>query len=264
MADFLVLGSLYFSEVLALRMSAPGGLMATRLSSKKIRDRSYERQRSATSRAKPKKNDEAQPLESYATGSNAPTTGELNLEVSIGRRVRLLRQRLQLTATELAAEAGVSPGMLSKIENGGTSPSLSTLRALARALNVPMTSFFADFEERRDCSYVHAGQGVLIERRGTKAGHRYELLGHSLSGDIVVEPYLITLSEDANPYTQFQHDGMEFIYMLTGKVIYRHADKLYPMSPGDALFFDAAAPHGPEELVEVPMTYLSIIIYPRP
>ena len=62
---------------------------------------------------------------------------------------------------------------------------------------------------------------------------------------------------------EFQHDGVEFIYMLSGKVIYRHADKLYPMSAGDALFFDAGAPHGPEELLERPMTYLSIIIYPR-
>jgi transcriptional regulator with XRE-family HTH domain len=197
------------------------------------------------------------------TGSNAPTPGQLTLEVSIGRKVRVLRQRLQITATELAAEAGLSPGMLSKIENGGTSPSLSTLQALARALNVPLTSFFADFEERRDSSYVRSGQGVVIERRGTKSGHRYELLGHSLSGDIVVEPYLITLSEDAEPYALFQHDGVEFIYMLTGKVVYRHADKLYPLAPGDALFFDAGAPHGPEELTERPMTYLSIIIYPR-
>ena len=198
-----------------------------------------------------------------ATGSNAPSRSDLSLEASIGRKVRNLRQRLQLTASEVAAEAGLSTGMLSKIENGGTSPSLSTLQALARALNVPLTSFFADFEERRDCSFVKAGQGVMIERRGTKAGHRYELLGHSLSGDIVVEPYLITLSEDANPYALFQHEGLEFLYMLTGKVVYRHADKLYPMEPGDALFFDAGAPHGPEELVEQPMSYLSIIIYPR-
>jgi len=239
--------------------------MASRLTSKELRERAYTRQKTAapSTKSPPAKVEDTSPEEPYATGSNAPTTGELNLEVSIGRRVRLLRQRLQLTATDLAAQAGLSPGMLSKIENGGTSPSLSTLRALARALNVPMTSFFADFEERRDCSYVRAGQGVRIERRGTKAGHRYELLGHSLSGDIVVEPYLIKLSEDATPYTQFQHDGMEFIYMLSGQVIYRHADKLYPMGPGDALFFDAAAPHGPEELVECPMTYLSIIIYPR-
>ncbi len=198
-----------------------------------------------------------------ATGSNAPTIGELSLEIAIGRRVRRLRQRLQITANDLAAEAGLSPGMLSKIENGGTSASLATLQALARALNVPLTGFFEDVEERRACSYVRAGQGALIERRGTKRGHRYELLGHSLSGDIVVEPYLITLSADAEPYALFQHDGVEFIYMLTGKVVYRHADKLYPLSPGDALYFDARAPHGPEKLIQQPMTYLSIIVYPR-
>ena len=44
---------------------------------------------------------------------------------------------------------------------------------------------------------------------------------------------------------------------------YRHADGTYLLEPGDALFFDAAARHGPEELVEAPMQYLSIIIYPR-
>ena len=97
-----------------------------------------------------------------------PDDRPAHLEFSIGRKVRLLRQRLQITAMELATEAGLSPGMLSKIENGVTSPSLATLQALARALNVPITSLFADFEERRDCSYVRAGQGVLIERRGTK------------------------------------------------------------------------------------------------
>ena len=237
-------------------------MATTKVSSKTLRTRTNARRRDAASRASSATSGAPKP-ETYVTGSNAPTTGELKLEVSIGRRVRLLRQRLQLTATELATEAGLSPGMLSKIENGGTSPSLATLQALSRALNVPMTSFFADFEERRDCSYVRAGQGVLIERRGTKSGHRYELLGHSLSGDIIVEPYLITLSQDAEPYVLFQHDGVEFIYMLSGKVIYRHADKLYPMSAGDALFFDAGAPHGPEELLERPMTYLSIIIYPR-
>jgi transcriptional regulator with XRE-family HTH domain len=200
----------------------------------------------------------------FSTGSNAPPTGQLTLEISIGRKIRALRRRLQLTAADLASAANLSTGMLSKIENGATSPSLSTLQALARALNVPLSSFFADFEERRDCSYVPAGKGLAIERRGTKSGHRYELLGSSISGDIVVEPYLITLSEDAEPYSLFQHEGVEFIHMLTGKVVYRHADKLYTLLPGDSLFFDAAAPHGPEELTERPMTYLSIIIYARP
>jgi hypothetical protein len=78
-----------------------------------------------------------------------------------------------------------------------------------------------------------------------------------------MEPYLITLHEDAVAYTGFQHAGVEFIHMLTGEVVYRHADRLYHLRPGDSLLFDSAALHGPERLVVTPMTYLSIIVYPR-
>lgn len=198
------------------------------------------------------------------TGSLAPAGDPYgSLEAQIGLEVRRLRKSLGLTVAELAAATGISTGMLSKIENGGISPSLGTLRALAQALNVPISQLFREEDERRDCSFVKRGAGVRIERRGTKAGHLYDLLGHSLSGDVSVEPYLITLRKDAAPYPNFSHAGVEFIYMLSGAVQYRHADRLYLLEPGDALFFDAAARHGPEVLVEGPMQYLSIIIYPR-
>ncbi|HWK43402.1 MAG TPA: XRE family transcriptional regulator [Stellaceae bacterium] len=201
--------------------------------------------------------------EDLATGSSAPRRDNRTLEQAIGAQVRQLRKRLDLTATDLAGAADISAGMLSKIENGQISPSLATLQALAGALNTPLTALLGAFDERRDCSYVPAGTGVTIERRGTKVGHQYQLLGHSLSGDIVVEPYLITLTAEAVPYSAFQHVGTEFIYMLTGKVSYRHADRIYLLQPGDSLFFDAGAFHGPEILHEAPMTYLSIIVYPR-
>jgi transcriptional regulator with XRE-family HTH domain len=198
------------------------------------------------------------------TGSSAPAQlPRRSLEEEIGAEVRRLRKSLDLTVAELGAAAGISAGMLSKIENGAISPSLSTLEALAKALNVSISGLFAESDERRDCSFVKAGSGVRIERRGTKAGHLYDLLGHSLAGDIGVEPYLITLKQDAQPYTSFRHAGVEFIYMLSGKVRYRHADRSYLLESGDALFFDAAARHGPEELIASPMQYLSIIIYPR-
>ena len=173
------------------------------------------------------------------TGSLAPAyVPTRSIEQEIGTEVRRLRKSLDLTVTELGAAAGISAGMLSKIENGTISPSLSTLSALAHALNVSISGLFAETDERRDCSFVRAGSGVRIERRGTKAGHLYDLLGHSLAGEIGVEPYLITLKTDAQPYTNFRHAGVEFIYMLTGKVRYRHADRTYLLEPGDALFFD--------------------------
>ncbi len=199
----------------------------------------------------------------YTTGSGAPAASATTLEQALGVQVRAIRRQLDLTVSDLAGAAGISVGMLSKIENGQISPSLATLQSISKALNVPITTLFSAFEERRDFSFVRAHQGVVIERRGTKVGHQYELLGHGLGGDIVVEPYLITLSKEAVPYTGFRHAGVEFIYMLTGEVIYRHADRTYHLRRGDSLMFDSGASHGPEELLITPMTYLSIIVYGR-
>lgn len=153
--------------------------------------------------------------------------------------------------------------MLSKIENGGISPSLSTLQSISNVLQVPLSSLFASFEERQDCSYVPNGRGVTIERRGTKVGHVYELLGHVLRGDLVLEPYLITLKENAAPHTSFSHGGIEFLYMLEGEVSYRHGSETYTLRPGDSLLFDSSALHGPEILSPAETRYLSIIVYPR-
>jgi transcriptional regulator with XRE-family HTH domain len=181
------------------------------------------------------------------------------LETWIGAQVREMRTALGMTMAELAKSASLSVGMLSKIENGQTSPSLTTLQNLAGALNIPLASFFTKFDEKREASYVRAGEGLTIERRGSKSGHIYQLLGASLRSAVRVEPYLITLTGDSDAYPIFQHPGVEFIYMLAGCVVYRHGDKTYRLEPGDALFFDAEAPHGPLELVSLPCRYLSVI-----
>jgi transcriptional regulator with XRE-family HTH domain len=185
------------------------------------------------------------------------------LEQAIGREVRAFREKLGLTISELAKSSGISAGMLSKIENGSTSPSLSSLQALSKALHVPVTALFRSFEEIHDATFVRAGEGLKIERRGTRAGHQYQLLGHTPHGPLMVEPYLITLTEQSDVFPIFQHDGLEFLYMLEGEVVYRHGSKTFPLTPGDSLFFDAQAPHGPEELRKLPIRFLSVISYAR-
>lgn len=187
------------------------------------------------------------------------------LEVAIGRELRAFRRQKGITVAELANLTGLSIGMLSKIENGNTSPSLTTLQALAHALSVPLTSFFRRFEEHREAVHTRAGEGVEIERAGTRAGHQYNLLGHigANASGVMVEPYLITLSTEADIFPTFQHGGIETIYMLEGELLYRHSDQLYHLRPGDTLFFDADAPHGPEGLEKLPARYLSIIAYPQ-
>ena len=75
---------------------------------------------------------------------------ERNLEAAIGREVRNFRRQQNMTVAELAGITGLSIGMLSKIENGITSPSLNTLQVLSHAFSVPVTAFFRSYEERRE------------------------------------------------------------------------------------------------------------------
>ncbi len=186
-----------------------------------------------------------------------------DLEKYIGAEIRKHRRNANMTVLALAQRANLSQGMMSKIENGHASPSLSTLAALADALGISLSALFARLDASRDVCYVPAGEGLEIDRRGTRAGHIYELLGHGVRGPVAVEPYMITLTEGSEPFGDFQHEGVEFIYMLEGELIYRHGDRTFHIGPGDSLFFDAIATHGPLELVRLPSRYLSIIVYPR-
>jgi transcriptional regulator with XRE-family HTH domain len=187
--------------------------------------------------------------------------GELAL--SIGHQVRAFRSQQDMTAVDCAKQANLSPAMLSKIENGNASPSLATLHSLSRALDVPLTAFFRRFEEQHEVCYTPAGEGVVIERRGSRVGHLYELLGHGIGKELAMAPHLVTLTDESEEFPLFQHTGSEFIYMLEGEVVYQHADEQFRLRPGDSLFFEADVPHGPSTLVTLPIRFLSIIGQPR-
>ncbi len=183
------------------------------------------------------------------------------LEMSLGREIRQLRKKYGMTVIALANQAGLSSGMLSKIENGLTSPSLSTIQALASALNVSVTALFRRHEQRRDATMVKAGEGLIIHRRGSLAGHEYRLLGHSVGKHVTMEPYLITLTDQSEMFPSFQHSGTELIYILEGRIDYHHSGVTYELGPGDSLFFDGEAPHGPEKLIQTPIRFICCIAH---
>ena len=134
-------------------------------------------------------------------------------EPRIGHRPRGARLPQASTASRSPTSpppTGLSIGMLSKIENGNTSPSLTTLQALSHALRRARHRLLPPLRgAARGAVFVKAGEGLEIERRGTRAGHQYHLLGHIgvERGGVVVEPYLITLTEESDVFPTFQHDG---------------------------------------------------------
>ena len=188
---------------------------------------------------------------------------EIDSRELIGNEVRFWRNERGMTGARLAKLSGVSPGMLTKIEQGKVAPSIQTLIAIAGALNVPVSMFFHRIDKSRYVSFVPANKRMKVDRLGTRAGHLYELLGHNVGHSIAIEPFLVILEKDAEPYSMFQEEGYKFVHMMSGEVIYRHGERRFPLKPGDSLIFDAMSPHGPEELVKLPATIMSVAIFSR-
>tara|TARA_Y100001949_G_scaffold164211_1_gene158719 strand:+ start:1214 stop:1837 length:624 start_codon:yes stop_codon:yes gene_type:complete len=187
---------------------------------------------------------------------------KFNLDQYIAMKVKKARLEEGLKITDVARISGISQGMVSKIENAQVSTSLETLSRLCSAIGLPISKLFSDYD-RPDggAHFTKSGEGLEVVRRGTDKGHTYQLLSYQRGGKRKVEPFLISMDDLSEVFPTFSHPGEEFIYLLKGRLIYRHGNHLYEMGPGDSLTFDAETPHGPEKLIEVPLQLLSIIHY---
>ena len=181
-----------------------------------------------------------------------------SLGAIIAERVREFRHSHGWTVGMLARESGLSKGMLSKIENAQSSPSLATLARLSTALSVPVTAFFRGLSEEHDLVYVKAGQGQDIEHKGSGPGHRYQMLGAMRAPHDSLEPMLVTLTERTEMFPLYQHAGTELIFMISGKMEYCFGSSQYLLEPGDAIQFVGEVLHGPGELITLPIQFLAV------
>ena len=197
-----------------------------------------------------------------ASSDERPLVKRSELSARIGHVARRIREELDLTLANVAQHAGISPGMLSRLETGHVNPSLETIVALAEALGVRPALLLQELGEYEgEVQHVPDGQGLEVVRRGTKRGHTYHLLAAQRGPVKVFEPFLVTLTDKSEVFPGFQHAGTEFIYILSGEIRYRHGKSSHLLKAGDSLTFRGDVAHGPEKLVKVPIRMLSIIIY---
>ncbi len=160
-------------------------------------------------------------------------------EVDVGGRIRHFRRENSLSIRALADQSGLNVNTLSLIENGKTSPSISTLQQIAAALRVPMTAFFENETARQRLVFQQAGQRP---RADFSSGVLEDLgAGLTLRGG---QPLLVTLHPGASSGPNaIVHTGFEFVYCLEGLLSYTVEDRNYLLSPGDSLIFEAHLPH---------------------
>ena len=190
------------------------------------------------------------------------THSRFNLDQFIGMKVKRARLDGGLKIADVSRISGISQGMVSKIENAQVSTSLDTLSKICAVIGLPISKLFSDFDKPEgSAQFTKADTGLEVVRRGTDKGHSYQLLTYQRGGKKNFEPFLVTMDDLSEVFPTFSHPGEEFLYLLSGKLTYRHGNHTYDMEAGDSLTFDAEVPHGPEKLEEVPIKLLSIIHY---
>lgn len=160
-------------------------------------------------------------------------------EILVGDRLRDIRSRLGLSMRALATLSNLNVNTLSLIENGRTSPSVSTLQQLAQSLHVPITAFFET---------DHGEMEVVFQKNGARphATFTYGLMEDLGAGmpRFGAEPLIVTLNPGADSgRTPIVHTGREFVYCVEGQITYTIDAKTYILEPGDSLLFEAYLPH---------------------
>jgi transcriptional regulator with XRE-family HTH domain len=159
--------------------------------------------------------------------------------IDVGRNLHDLRNDRGLSIRSLAKLSGLNVNTLSMIENGKTSPSVSTLQQVAGALAVPITAFFETGTFQNNVSYQKAGKRP---QAAFSCGTLADLgAGLTLQGG---KPLLVTLEPKAKSGpTPIVHTGHEFVFCLEGRISYTIEDRMYILDPGDSLLFEAYLPH---------------------
>ncbi len=172
---------------------------------------------------------------------------EFNGLIQVGLKIKALRNSRGLTLEETAKRSNLSKGLLSKVENFRTIPSLQVLCAIAKALDVGMAEMVSGVDAAaRSANYIltRADSRTRVDREDAK-GFIYELLGTRNAEVQTIQAFVLTLFADSRRKKQ-STDGEQFIYILDGEIAFHYGRERLMLTAGDALLFDGRVPHLPK------------------
>jgi transcriptional regulator with XRE-family HTH domain len=163
-------------------------------------------------------------------------------EDKLGIRIREMRLARGLSLDKLAKKVGYTKGYLSKVENSGKAPPVSTLIVLAEALGTTISELFGEEPAPSAISLVKKGQRLLMARDGAAFGYSYETLAHAYQRRHM-EPFILTIPADNVTSAAFQHKGEEMLLVIQGDMRFSYGGQEYLVEEGDCVYFDSSVPH---------------------
>jgi transcriptional regulator with XRE-family HTH domain len=163
----------------------------------------------------------------------------------IGRKLRQLRMRKKVALVELGKHTGLSPSMLSQLENGKLTPTLPTLARIAMVFDVGMEHFFGNRRGAKLFSIVRANERMRFPDLPDAPEHSFyfECLmfaseGKGMQAYLAEFPY----RKGGEP-REHLHEGSEFLFVLEGSLEIRFQGENHLLKEGDSLHMDSSEPH---------------------
>ena len=164
--------------------------------------------------------------------------GGFKMEEEVSKRIRELRLEKKLTLKDLSEKTGLSISFLSQVERAASSIAITSLKKIADAVEVPITSFFEDYANNNYKVKAEEQKPFRIEGSGAI----YTRLGGEFPGR-QVEPLLVTFPPGEPKEKTVTHPGEEFYYILEGAMIVTVEGKEYILKPGDSIHFPSTISH---------------------
>ncbi|MEM8898197.1 MAG: helix-turn-helix domain-containing protein [Bacteroidota bacterium] len=164
----------------------------------------------------------------------------------IGKKIKEIRKNRQMSLQEVASKSNVTAGLLSKIENFRTIPSLPVLLGIAKALDVDISELVSSVMNNDEAPYilVRKGEGEVEEREDSRGLKYQSILSYSINNlsdlNIKVNMVSLDIGADRQPIAT---DALELIHVISGSVKYGLPDHEVELQQGDTLFFNGRLPH---------------------
>ncbi len=163
----------------------------------------------------------------------------------VARKIKTLRSTKNLTLAELSKTSNVSKGLLSKIENSRTTPSLPVFLGIVNALGVSLRDFFEGMDLLQDREYLLVKKEAqhIVKKEGTEGVTYRFLMAQGISGNSIEIAVLTIGAAARNVITTTR--GFELNYIMAGECDFQLNEEIVKLEEGDVLYFDGTKPHLP-------------------
>ncbi|MBC6997852.1 MULTISPECIES: helix-turn-helix domain-containing protein [Bacteroidota] len=182
--------------------------------------------------------------------------------IGIGKRIKEIRKGGGKTINDIAGRAGVTGGLISRIENGRTIPSLPVLLKIISSLEIEVTDFFNGMPQVNGANFMVSRKEdyTIIEKEDEAVGFTYSYVFGKQISSLGFESVLLEVAPGSKR-DKVTTDAYEFKYILSGECYYEIGEEEVLLKEGDAIFFDGRIPHVPINRGNVPSKMLVMYFF---